>query len=203
MGNDMTYADNRLVRLGRLLGALLLGWALTGWNAEVVAQPARIVVIRHAEKPADEDDPHLTAVGRQRAAQLGAWLKGDPELSTNLPSALYAAKPSRRGRGVRPLETLEPLAAELKLRVRTPWEAEDYTRLASELLQDTSLKGQTVLVCWTHSELPDLAAALGVRPKPREWKPKDYRTAYLITFPEGRAVLTVKRQPESLVRAKP
>lgn len=199
----MGYANETLVRLGRLAGALLLGWALMGSPAEMVAQPARIIVIRHAEKPADQEDPHLTAVGRQRAAQLGAWLKGDPELSTNLPAALYAAKPSRRGRGVRPLETLQPLAAELNLRVRTPWEAEDYARLANELLRDPSLKGQTVLVCWTHSELPALAAALGVNPKPKDWKSKDYRSVYLIAFPEGKAVLTVKRQPENVVRAKP
>jgi phosphohistidine phosphatase SixA len=167
------------------------------------AQPARIVLIRHAEKPADEEDPHLTDLGRQRARQLGAWLKGDPELAANLPTALYAAKPSRRGRGVRPLETLQPLAAELKLQVRTPWEAEDYSRLANELLRDTSLKGQTVLVCWTHSELPDFAAALGVKPKPRDWKAKDYRSVYLITLSEGKANLSTKRQPEIPARPKP
>ena len=138
---------------------------------------------------------HLSEEGQKRANRLVKWLTQGKALGTNgLPAALYAAQPTPRGRSVRCMETLKPTADRLGLPLRTPYQAADYRRLAHELLRDRSLKGKTVVICWVHECLPELAAALGVKPQPPKWKDKDFESAYVITFPEGRASLDLIRQ---------
>ncbi len=159
------------------------------------AQPARIILIRHAEKPTDPWQVHLSEQGQKRALRLAKWLTQGKAVGTNgPPAALFAAAPTPRGRGVRCEETLKPTADKLGLPVRAAYAAADYARLAHYLLRDRSLKGQTVVICWVHECLPQLAAALGVRPQPPKWKDKDFESAYVITFPDGQAALDVIRQ---------
>ena len=170
----------KLAILSLLLGAVLAA----------SAAPARIILIRHAEKPADERDVHLSEQGRDRAERLVKWLIEGKELGTNgVPAALYAASPTARGKSVRCVETLEPTARSLGLTLRTPRLADDYARLAHELLKDESLKGKNVVVCWVHDYLPQFATALGVKPQPLKWRGDDFDTAYVITFPDGKATL--------------
>jgi hypothetical protein len=159
------------------------------------AQPARIILIRHAEKPADPALPHLSEDGQKRASRLARWLTQGKVLGTNgLPGALFAAAPTLRGRSLRCAETLQPTADRLDLPLRTSYAAADYRRLAYDLLRDRSLKGRTVVICWVHECLPELAVALGVKPEPPKWKDKDFESAYVITFLEGQASLDVMRQ---------
>ncbi len=159
------------------------------------AQPARIILIRHAEKSADEQDPNLSAEGRDRAQRLVAWLTEGKVLGTNdPPAALYAAEPSNQGRGVRCVQTLEPTARHVNLPIRTPYRPDEYVKLAARLLRSASLRGKTVVVCWSHEELPQLAAALGVRPEPPKWKDKDFKSAYIITYENGKAQLEHTKQ---------
>lgn len=173
-----------------LLTMLFLLTALVAY-----AQPARLIIIRHAEKPADERIADLSEEGRVRARKLVNWLVQGKVLGTNgAPSALIAARPTARGRSLRCEQTLQPTAQQLKLPIRITHFAEDYARLARAVLHDASLKGKTVVICWTHSELPDLAAAFGVKPRPSKWKDKDYDSAYVITFADGHALLEKNKQ---------
>ncbi len=159
------------------------------------AQPARIILLRHAEKPADPALPHLTEEGQKRASRLARWMIQGKVLGTNgLPAALYAAAPTPRGRSLRCVETLQPASDRLGLPLNLGYAAADYDRLAHDLLRDRSLKGKTVVICWVHECLPEFAEALGVRPEPPRWKDKDFESVYVITFPEGRASLDVIRQ---------
>jgi hypothetical protein len=173
-----------------VLQILLLVLAL-GANA----QPARIILIRHAEKPDDAKEAHLSEEGRERARRLVKWICEGKVLGTNgAPVALYAAAPTLRGRSVRCSETLEPAARQLGLPVLTPRQADDYERFARALLRDKSLAGKNVVVCWVHDYLPALAKALGIDPEPPKWKGSDFETAYIITFPNGKADLEYGRE---------
>jgi phosphohistidine phosphatase SixA len=149
------------------------------------AQPARIILIRHAEKPANDDEPHLSEAGRERARRLIDWVKQDPLWGTNQPAALYAAQPKKWNSSVRSQETLEPLARHLRLEIQTPYIATDYRWLANSLLKDRRLTNQTVLVCWVNDYLPALAGALGVKPAPPDWKSKDFNSVYVIHYTNG------------------
>jgi len=133
--------------------------------------PPVVVLLRHGEKP----DPKagiqgvdergralpegLSPPGWQRAGALvrllvplapdAAWLPR--------PTALWAARATGRHPSRRPLLTLLPLAAELRLAVDQSASADDPPESVAARL--ASLSGVTV-VCWRHDDLPALARAL-------------------------------------------
>jgi hypothetical protein len=156
----------------------------------VVGRPARLILIRHAEKPPDPSDVHLSEKGQLRARGLAGLL------TTNLaiipagpPTALFAPKFTRRGRTRRPYETLQPLAGKLKLSIQTPFGADEWAAFAKFISSTSSLDGKTVVVCWIHDYLPDMAAALGVEPKPAHWKESVYDRVWIITYQGDRAIM--------------
>lgn len=167
---------------------ILLLWLVATLAA--VAQPARVILIRHAEKPSAEEDPHLSPRGHDRAVRMVKWLTEGKVLGTNgPPAALFAAAPTSHGRSLRCVETLQPTARDLHLTIRTPVLAKDYPYVAGQILRDAALRGKNVVVCWPHDYLPELAGEFGVRPKPPKWKGDDFDSAYVITFPDGKAKL--------------
>jgi hypothetical protein len=104
----------------------------------VSARPARVILLRHAEKPPDESTVHLSERGESRARALVALLEvGSVVGSNGPPAALFAPKFTRQGRSRRPYETLEPLAEHLKLSVQTPYGPSDYAALAKDVLSDS------------------------------------------------------------------
>ena len=155
-----------------------------------MARPARVILLRHAGKPADESDAHLSERGTRRARALAAFLATGPVLGTNgQPAALFAPKVTRRGRTFRPYETLKPLADHLNLPVQTPYGPSDYAALAKRILSDSAFDGKTVIVCWIHDYLPALAKALGVKPKPARWEGSVYDRVWIVTYNDRNAVL--------------
>lgn len=163
---------------------LFLGIALA------TAQPAQIILLRHAEKPDDESHDHLTERGHERARALVGLFTNTPARTTNgLPVALYVPRVSRNRTSVRPYETLEPLAKHLKLQVFSPYQAKEYEELAAMILKNPDYRGRTVVICWVQDFLPELAQAFGVKGKKTSWKASDFDRLWLITFRDGKAVL--------------
>ena len=160
------------------------------------ARPAQIILFRHAEKPANENDPHLSKAGRARAQRLVGYISGDAEvMKFGRPVALFATATNRHDGGVRTQETIAPLAASLKLKVRTPYLGQDYEKLARAILNDAALAGKTVVICWRHEELAALAGALGVRPVPPDWKGGDYQSVWIVRYDGNKARLISQTAP--------
>ncbi|MGA2657674.1 MAG: hypothetical protein ABSH34_09160 [Verrucomicrobiota bacterium] len=156
-----------------------------------LARPARVILLRHAEKPADESDGYLSERGKARARALAAFLTMEAVLGTNgQPAALFAPKATRGGHTFRPRQTLEPLGEHLRLSVQTPYGPSDYAALAKRVLSDPGLDGKAVVVCWIHDYLPALAKALGVEPKPARWKASVYDRLWIVTYEGHNAVLS-------------
>jgi hypothetical protein len=154
-----------------------------------------VVLLRHAEKPADEWALHLSDRGRERAQALVGFFQTNATVSpAGPPEALIATRPTRRGHGQRPAETLEPLARALRLSIRRDWDAEDVKALATRMLDDPAWDGKRVVICWVHSLLPELARALGVKPKPAAWKEDVYDKVWLVQWKGGKARLKVVAQ---------
>ena len=165
---------------------LALVWMVQGG----LAQPAQIILIRHAEKPADPEALHLSTEGQKRAKELPRFLTTDPVLTQHgLPVALYAAHTTKHGHGQRTEETIAPLARDLHLPILSPYLSEDYAALAKSILSNRAYRGKTVLICWVHEYIPQLAAALGVSPEPPRWKGEVYDRVYLISYHGGKAIL--------------
>lgn len=147
----------------------------------VAAQPAQVFLFRHAEKPDDESALHLSTRGRERAEALVKLLGKGTTFTSNAPiAAIYATRVTKRGHGARTSETVTPLAQDLALPVLTPYPSELGARLAREVLTNPAYRGKSVVICWTHHEISDLAAALGVRPQPEPWKDKVFDRLWIV-----------------------
>ena len=155
--------------------------------------PARIVVLRHAEKTGDKRDPLLSAAGVRRADMLVEYIPA----MFGRPDFLIAAKTSKRSR--RPVQTLEPIAAALALPVRAKIDDDDSDDLVEMLRDKPRYQGKFGVVCWRHSELPELLAMLGAAPGtyPVSWDENDYTTIVDIVFPgTGEVRATRMRMPD-------
>lgn len=163
-----------------------------------VARPASVILLRHAEKPAGESDVHLSERGQLRARALpGLFATNAVLLSYGRPAALFAPSFTKKGHAVRPYETLRPLAEHLNLPIQMPYRTQDYADLARQILEDPTLNDKTVVICWVHDDLPDLAKAFGVKPKPPHWRETIYDRIWVITFRGDQANLVIL--PEHLL----
>jgi hypothetical protein len=159
-----------------------------------IPRPAQIILIRHADKPVDPEDPHLSRAGVKRAERLVSFITTDPAITRfGLPVAVFATRTTKDGNGQRTQETVAPLARALKLPVQTPFPGKDYAALASLILADPAYAGKTVLICWNHEAIPQLAAALGVTPEPPKWKGRVFDRVYVISYHDGKAALATSR----------
>lgn len=139
--------------------------------------PDRIMFIRHAEKPDDGengvtaenvfDKESLAVRGWQRAGALIAFFSAQPKMK---PTAIFASGIGHNSNSKRPIETVAPLADRLKetqpVALNTNQLKDDIEPLMNKVLL---LQG-TVLVCWEHKRIPDLAALLTATPPvPKVW----------------------------------
>ncbi len=135
------------------------------------APPALVILIRHAEKPdeskghavSDEEttDPNLAPLGYYRAGAYAAYF--DPKRNGGLYPAIdhvFATKASDKSD--RPVLTVTPLAAALGKKIHDQYDnhPDGIAGLCAEMLSG-AYAGQTVLICWHHGTMPDVAAGLG------------------------------------------
>ena len=157
-------------------------------------RPAQIILIRHADAPVDPQDPHLSPAGVKRAELLVPFITTDPMMTRfGLPVAVFATQTTKLDNGQRTQETVAPLARSLKLPVQTPALGKDYAALARLILANPAYAGKTVIICWNHEEIPQLAAALGVVPEPPKWKGSVYDLVYVIAYHGDKATLMTSR----------
>jgi hypothetical protein len=176
------------------------------------------MIVRHGEKvgdPADDKSgsPDLSVQGSARAvalpslflapqshdscaiAQDGGGFEGTysaaaaapakaPRFAT--PAFIFATQVSKHSN--RPVETITPTAIALNLPINSKHADEDYGKVANDILTNEKYAGQTVLVCWHHGKIPDLAAALGVD-NPPKWPGTVFDRVWQITFEGGTATL--------------
>ena len=139
--------------------------------------PGLVILIRHAEKPGESKghyltddetkDPNLAPAGYFRAGAYAAYF--DPKRNGGLYPAIdhiFATKASHASN--RPVLTVTPLAAALGKKIHADFDnkPEGIQQLAGALLSGT-YAGQTILVCWHHGTLPDVAKALGYDNAPK------------------------------------
>lgn len=146
----------------------------------------KIMVMRHAEKPAKDGAPYgvtlegdrnkesLQPRGWQRAgalANLFAPTNGHvQDAALAKPQFLYASKPLRRKGSRRPMQTILPLAEKLGFSINLNYERSDIEGVIDEVC---SRRG-VVLMCWQREYIPDLASQiLGTQKGVPETWPED------------------------------
>jgi len=131
---------------------------------------AKIMLIRHAEKPNGDGDPGLmpdgtenpealTAVGWRRAnALVGLFAPANgavPRLPLARPAALFASG----SQSLRPKQTIAPLASVLKLSVATFLRGQE-----AELVAAARAVAGPALISWQHEAIPEIATLIRGRP---------------------------------------
>jgi hypothetical protein len=130
-------------------------------------KPQFILVMRHAEKPADSADPNLSGEGQIRAGKLVRYIPdnfGDIDF-------IFAAADSKHS--TRPCETVKPLSEHVDIPVDSTVAADDYAFLARELVSDARFVNKKIVVCWHHENIPSFTRALGASSGgfPDPWDP--------------------------------
>ncbi len=140
-----------------------------------------ILMLRHGEEPQIKPNLDLSKAGNKRAACLAEFIP----TTFGKPGFIFAAAPSPSS--VRCYLTMRPLASVLKTTIDASFKGEDFAPLAFRLLGDPALRDELVVVCWTHKELPSLAAYLNVSRGdfPTQWPDELYDRIYQVTSRNG------------------
>jgi hypothetical protein len=139
--------------------------------------PARIMFIRHAEKPLDGGDDGVTANGHadpesltprgwQRAGALARFFQSLPPSGGDAlltPAVVFAAGTGPGSKSKRPTQTVTPLVDLLTETRPTPFITKHLKGDHQQLIDDVMSRDGVVLVSWEHELIPTL---VGLIPKP-------------------------------------
>ena len=86
---------------------------------------------------------------------------------------------------MRSVETVKPLAEALKLPINETYLRDDYRRMLAEIMARKDYEGRTVLICWEHKMILDIAKEPGVENAPNKWPAGTYDRTWVINFRPG------------------
>ena len=151
----------------------------------------KIMLIRHAEKPAEDPPPHgvdtdgdheneaLTVRGWQRAGALAVLLapSAGPLQNAALatPRFVFASRLDKHHGSARPQQTVAPLVDKLGTAVATNFDLKigEESALASRAMACDG----TVLICWAHNEIPAIVRGLALSKAAAAAVPADWPDA--------------------------
>jgi hypothetical protein len=180
-------------RLGMVFWAISVLLALP-----ICAGPAQVVIIRHGEKP--EHGNNLDERGKERAEALVGFFKDNPGvLEYGTPVAIYAMKPGPDDESQRPIETVEPLAKALDLKIHAEFGHDEYPKMAEEIKNSAEYDGKMVLICWEHKVIPQIAKALGVESAPAKWHGNVFDRVWVVSYSMDGEVKSFRNLPQHLL----
>ncbi len=158
--------------------------------------PSQVILLRHAEKPYPVEGSHLSEEGWARARALARYFSEAPDaIQFGKIAGLYAVRPEEPTGSVRSIETLTPTSQALKIKIESKFTKLEVSALAKEILQSPKFQGRTVVVCWEHKRIPEIARALGATDAPSEWGGKVYdKLWYLRLDSSGKVEFSEKSQ---------
>jgi hypothetical protein len=150
----------------------------------LLAEPAEVVIIRHAEKP--DVGNELSLAGRERAGALLPYFLGNPAvLEFGRPVAIYAQAQKHATSSLRSIQTVEPLADALHLKINDAFESDDYKKMVAEIKRETRYDGHTVLICWEHKVIPEIAKEFATDDAPKKWRGDAFDRTWVLTLKSG------------------
>ena len=121
--------------------------------------------------------------GAQRAAALAPYFLETPELlEFKTPVAIYAQRPKNATSSIRSIETVRPLANALHVKINDSFVRDDFQQMVEEIRHKPEYEGHTVLICWEHKVIPEIAAKLGAENAPKSWPDAMYDRTWIVKF---------------------
>lgn len=164
---------------------VILSLFLCGFNTQISAIPAQVMIIRHAEK---DSTGNLSERGLERAGALAPYISlSSFLLNFGTPVAIFAARPNLNTPPFHPdegtarcLQTVGPTAAFLKLPIHPGYAKLQESEIANFILNHSAYDGKNVLICWHHDVIQALAIALGAASAPPF--PEVFDQIWVITY---------------------
>jgi broad specificity phosphatase PhoE len=170
-------------------------------NAQEGPKNSVILIIRHAENPADGHG--LSPRGEERAKAYKDYFQNfTVDSKPRKPEAVLVAADSKQSH--RPRLTVEPFAKAAKLPIDGSFGNKQPADLAAELRANH--QGKVILICWHHGQIPDLLRALGAAPETLlpngKWPRNVYDWVIMATFDENGRLIPerTKRISEHLLQ---
>lgn len=179
-----------LILNNRILLKILFLTSLAFYSVSVFAVPSHVIIIRHAEKPENEDEDNtLSAEGERRAVALVNYVKKSPDMKKmGLPQFIFAASPKKEGSSIRSIQTAIPLSKDLNININTDYTRDEYDGLVKELLTNSKYNKKTIFIVWAHKRIVKMARALGAKDTPDEWEDDEYDRAWVLHFENNKSV---------------
>ena len=173
----------------------------------------KILLIRHAEKPAKDSVPFgvtlkgernkesLEVRGWQRAGAL-THLLAPPDghfqhAALAKPQYLYASKPVKRRGSRRPIETIIPLAEKLRIEINAEYRRSEF----ESMLDDAFSHRGVVLICWQREYIPEIASYIlnsdGIAPA--EWPEDRFDMFWVFDLVSSTGKYKFKQVPQRLL----
>jgi hypothetical protein len=173
----------------------------------------KIMLLRHAEKPAKDDAPYgvtrkgerskesLEVRGWQRAGALANLFvpanghSQHPVLAK--PQFLYASKPLRRKGSRRPIETIMPLGEKLGIKINADFQRSQLVSMVEEVV---SHKG-VVLICWQREYIPDIASLILGKKNlaPSDWPEDRFDMIWVFDLHGASSTYRFRQVPQQLL----
>ena len=173
----------------------------------------KILLIRHAEKPAKDFPPFgvtlkgerskesLEVRGWQRAGAL-THLLAPPDgrfqhAALAKPQFLYASKPVKRRGSRRPMETIIPLAEKLRIEINAEYRRSEF----ESMLDDAFSHKGVVLICWQREYIPEIASYIlnSDRIAPAEWPEDRFDMFWVFDLESSTGKYKFKQVPQRLL----
>jgi len=173
----------------------------------------KILLIRHAEKPAKDSPPFgvtlkgerskesLEVRGWQRAGAL-THLLAPPDgrfqhAALAKPQFLYASKPVKRRGSKRPIETIMPLAEKLRIEINAEYRRSEFESMLDEVFTHKGV----VLICWQREYIPEIASYILNSDKiaPAEWPEDRFDMFWVFDLESSTGKYKFKQVPQRLL----
>jgi hypothetical protein len=173
---------------------------------------AKIMLVRHAEKPDKDFAPYgVTPKGERskESLQVRGWQRagalitlfappnGQFNSSLAKPQFFYASKPLRRKGSRRPIETITPLAEKLAIKINSDFPRSDFESMLEEVF---SCRG-VVMICWQREYIPDIALKILDDRKiaPVDWPEDRFDMIWVIDLDRSSGRYKFKQVPQKLL----
>ena len=180
-----------------LIAAVVLG------AGTVFAAPAQVILIRHAEKP--EVGAELNAQGFKRAQALVKFFRSEPAVTRyGTPVAIFAAAPKNEDSSIRSIQTVEPLAKAIRVKINTDFTRGQTNKITREIMENPAYDNCMVLIAWQHGNLVEIAqniAEYNNSPRvgiPAFWPDESFDRVWILDLSKGK-VVSFKNIPQRLL----
>lgn len=171
------------------------------------------MIVRHAEKPADQGSPHgvnidgkqdpesLIPLGWQRAGALAAFFVPSNGIYVSplitKPAFLFASGVGKHSNSLRPQETITPVSQKSGIKITTTYQKAQEAALAAAVVQCAGV----VLIAWEHQDIPTIANAIlgNTTTVPQKWPGERFDLVWVFDFAASTGGYVFSQVPQMLL----